>query len=362
MAKMLEVSCPQCGADTPSSGRVATTCRHCETLLVMIDGGPKRAQAFDGHLPRDGSTVALVCRFCAGALPDGVLKIGSGARCEYCGQPPQLPPTLLALLKVLVTHPTALPPAAKYVLRVWLSLMAVFFAIVGLYALLPDGTLHTEEYVTLDQPRLEREEGGKRYYALQARSRTVAIGARNNQYPNLHIEGWEFVGGEQRGLIKDQRASFLVTVVREGTGERRSRWLNLYDGQRWRPNSAYPDSHTHDSFDLTQAKPLAPGRYHLEFSRAIVEGGPLPPRLGIEWNTSYSNMNLWFILGMNLGLWLFIFDLRACAQCATARQKLVNKKRIVAVIVLLLTAVEVVRPLNPFGTKPVFTPAEAPPR
>jgi hypothetical protein len=362
MAKMLDVSCPQCGSDTPSSGRVATTCRHCETLLVLVDGGAKRAQAFDGHLPRDGSTVALICRFCAGALPDGVLKLGSGARCDYCGQPPALPPTLLALLKVMVTHPTALPPAAKYVLRVWLTLCGVFALLVGLYAWMPDSSIHSEEYIALENPRLEREEAGKKYYALQVRSQTLDIRPRGNGYPNLSLQAWDFVDGKQRILVRDQRVRFLVTVVRENTGERRSQWVTIYDGARWRPSSGYPDSHPYDAFYFGDAKPISPGRYHLEISQAVAEGGPLPPKLEVEWNTSYSNMNLWFILAVNLGLWLFIFDLRASARHTTGPQKLVNIRRLVAVLALALTLVEIVHPFNPFGTKGVFTPKEAAPK
>lgn len=323
-----------------------------------------RARAFDGHLPRDGATVALVCRFCAGALPPSLLAAPEAAKCDYCGQPPALNPTLLALLKVMVTHPRALPPAVKRILRLWFGFAAVYLLLIGLFALLPGPAVRGEEYLGLDSARLARVEGGKQFYDVSARSTSFTISPRGNTFPYVSLQAWDFVDSKMRVLIPGQRMDLRVSLVREETDERRTQWLNFYDGAQWRPSPAYPESHAHATlsfFEEGRLMALPPGTYRIEITAATTEGGQLPARVQMEWTTAHRPMLGWFIVVANLGLWLLVFELRSTTRAPLQKTRLLNRRSILLSVVLLATLVEVIHPFDPFGDKSRFIPREAKP-
>ncbi len=363
------VNCPQCGADAPARDHVATECPQCTTLLVSLRGTVRRAAGFQGHLPREGDTVALVCRTCGGALPDEVLRAGAGARCTYCGERADLPPTILSMLRAMVTHPGGIPVAARNIARFWMTAAAAFVAVVLIYMFTPNTSLRTENSLPLSPATLVKEEGDARWYRLETRTESVTFRPRGSQRPSLGLEAYEFPPGpgvKRVNLLNQQHAQVLVTLVREKTGERLSRWISMYQGRDYSTDKKYyPDELLHASFHLDdhfRFRPLPPGSYHLEVTEMVLRGqGPPPTHFIAEWNGHYSDMNMWFIAAANILGWLFIMDLRRLARARLGEQsRWFGWTHVVAVFVLLMLLVESVHPLDPLGLKPGFNVREEP--
>lgn len=298
--------CPQCGTENHFRGSVATQCRNCETLLVRIADRVKRAEGFEGHLPADGETVALICRFCAGALSQEVLKGGSYARCEFCGERASLPPTVKSALRVMMRHPRALPPSLRALTLLWGGITAIFLATILLYALMPEPSLGLRGVTPLKVVSAEAE-----VIKLDARTPTVSVHPRGNAFPYLSLAVWESSAEGVKSTIPGEQLQLLVTAVREEDGARRSEWLMYADLEGKEPR-------LHDTFSFTAygAGPLLPGHYHLEISEARLRGGngALPKEVAYEWNTFRETLNLWFILMANVLIWSFVFDLKRWAK------------------------------------------------
>jgi hypothetical protein len=306
-------------------------CRSCDTLLVRVEGRVKRAAGYEGHLPADRDTVALVCRFCAGALPDEVLRQGTGARCVYCGERADLPPTVRAALRVMFTRPTALPRSLKVLAHIYLGLVAAFVAVVIAYAAMPRLYVHVDERVALS-PTAERREGDTRVYELQARSETVRVHARGNAMPYVTLAAWKFDGQNTVSTIPGARLQVLVTAVREEDGARRSQWLVFDDAGPEDTRKIY-DNFRFDGYSPT---PLLPGRYHFELTQArlLGERGQLPLDLELQWRTAPETLHGWFILLANLLIWSFIWDTRRWADTGEPRRYALNWRR--AILLALL--------------------------
>lgn len=136
---MRSVRCPQCGADLkpPASvGPAVETCAYCRTVVVhgvtvRVAGRAVGDEA--GRLTPETWTRALTCRLCGAPLPDAATRADpQNVRCAYCGHRARLAPGILAVLRVALTRPRALPPRLRRSLLLWAAVWAV-----GLFAVLP---------------------------------------------------------------------------------------------------------------------------------------------------------------------------------------------------------------------------------
>ncbi|HSI62430.1 MAG TPA: hypothetical protein VLE43_04905 [Candidatus Saccharimonadia bacterium] len=364
-AALHEVNCPQCGADTPARDHIATACSGCGTLLVSLKGQVKRARGFEGHLPREEDTVALVCRLCGGALPDDVLKAGTGAKCTYCGERADIPPSILAMFRAMVTHPRAVPLAARRISQFWIGAAIAFAIITGIYMTTPPTSARAEVEMKLANPELVKTEGDARYYRLKAEAGPFELKPRGNINPSLYLKFYDFKGpgGEIQHLIRNQEIFVLTTVTFEDTGERRSRWLTMFDGAQFSRSSYLPTDRVYETFYFhnSYAGALPVGKYHVEVSEFILRGeGEPPPYVVCEWNSSYSEMNMWFIMSFNALAWIFLLDVRRLSKKKLGDTKWIGVTKGLAVAILVFLLVESVRPIDPLGNKGTFEPDTAP--
>ena len=360
-----EVNCPQCGADTPVRDHIATACSGCGTLLVSLKGQVKRARGFEGHLPREEDTVALVCRLCGGALPNVVLNSGAGAKCTYCGERADIPPSIRAMLRAMVTHPRAVPLAARRISQFWIGAVTAFAIILGVYIATPDVSRRAEMEMPLANPELVKTEGDARYYRLKAGAGPFELKPRGNINPSLNLKFYDFKspGGKIQHLIRNQEIFVLTTVTFEKTGERRSRWLTMFDGAQFRRSSDLPTHRLYEAFYFhnSYAAAMPVGKYHVEVSEFILRGeGDPPPYVVCEWNSSYSEMSMWFIVSFNALAWIFVLDVRRLSKKKLGDTKWLGATQGITVVVLVFLAVESVRPIDPLGNKGRFEPRTAP--
>ena len=121
------VRCQQCGApvslDRPPGRELEVqTCAYCATVLLVTDddlrvagrdlGGALAAGAWD-------PAVALCCLVCGGPLPATIAAAPEATRCDFCGSLARLKPGVATLLRLAVTRPRLLPPAARRALVFW---------------------------------------------------------------------------------------------------------------------------------------------------------------------------------------------------------------------------------------------------
>ncbi|RBP35505.1 hypothetical protein DES53_12125 [Roseimicrobium gellanilyticum] len=364
-AAIHEVNCPQCGADTPVRGHVATSCSGCHTLLVSLRGQVRRAQGFEGHLPREDDTVALVCRLCGGALPDEVLKAGTGAKCTYCGERADIPPTILAMFRAMVTHPSAVPLAAKRVAQFWMGAAIAFAVIVGVYMLTPDTSSRTELNMPLSNPELVKTEGDARYYRISAQAGPFELKPRGNLYPSFFLKGYDYKSGEVKShhLIHNQEIFFLTTLVSEQTGVRRSQWISMFDGAQYSREKEIPESDLSGELSLHGADKsyrLPVGKYRVEVSQIILRGGgEPPPYIVCEMNASYSEMNQILVFLFFGVAWILFLDVHRVARKKLGDTKWFGLPQWITIAAGVFLLVEVLRPMDPFGAKGAFEAREA---
>ncbi|QIF02191.1 hypothetical protein [Roseimicrobium sp. ORNL1] len=361
-----EVNCPQCGADTPVHGKVATACSGCDTLLVSLQGQVKRARGFEGHLPREDDTVALVCRLCAGALPDEVLKAGTGAKCTYCGERADIPPTILAMLRAMVTHPSAVPLAAKRVAQFWMGAAIAFAVIVGIYMFTPDTSVRMDTQVPLPHPELVKTEGDARFYRVSAQAGPLEFKPRGNLYPSMYLKAYDFKPGEVKShdLIHHQEIFFLTTLIYEKTGERRTQWISMFDGAQFSRMKEIPEQDLSGEFRLhgiDRSYRLPVGKYRVEISEIILRGeGDPPAYIVCEWSARYSEMTLLFVFMFAAVAWILFLDVHRIARKKLGDTKWFGLPQWITIAAGIFLLVEVLHPIDPFGGKGAFEPQEAP--
>jgi DNA-directed RNA polymerase subunit RPC12/RpoP len=364
-AALHEVHCPQCGADTPVRDHIATACSGCGTLLVSLKGQVKRARGFSGHLPREEDTVALVCRLCGGALPDDVLKSGTGAKCTYCGERADIPPTILAMFRAMVTHPRAVPLAARRISQFWIGTAIAFAIITVIYMTLPPPDTQEEVEMKLANPELVKTEGDARYYRVNGRAGPFELKPRANLNPSLYLKFYDFnkSEGKIQHLIRNQEIFVLTTAVFENTGERRSRWLTMFDGAQFSRSTYLPTDRVYEAFYFqnTLVGSLPIGKYHVEVSEFILRGeGDPPPYVVCEWNSGYTEMNMWFIMSFNALAWILLLDVRRLSKKQLGDTKWIGITQWLTVTILVFLLIESVWPLDPFGNKGKFEADTAP--
>ena len=276
---MNEAPCPRCGASVKFAKRPAIgTCSHCRTFLVYAGGTTLPARTFSRSPTTDG-VFALVCNLCGGPLPaldptskvlSSVATIPQARRVRVLRYDADLPPTALAVLKLLVTRPSVAPPAVASLGRAWLGIGGLGLAVIGVA--IARGPDHT----TLDA---DVKGGGCRGSRRCSRSRAL----------------------RPLSLARHHRSrSGRSPAMREGVGRRRGRGVARTDWVFL--------NHGSGTF-LFGESALPAGSYQLQLLDFEGEAGA-PKSLHVELDTLHGGPWGWLIIMANVLIWALVFDLR----------------------------------------------------
>jgi hypothetical protein len=308
--------CPRCGATVTFAKRPAIgTCTHCQTFLVFAGGSTLPARSFSRTLA-DG-VFALVCNLCGGPLPsiDPTSKVlSSGGAipkhvvCEYCDHDADLPPTAMAVLRLLVTKPSVAPPAVASMGRAWLGIGSVGLTVI--VVAFARGSDHST---------LEADVGRD---DLPWKSQDVDINPRSGGFPSLSIHDRDAVGSAHQCM--------KVSFVDVGRNITRSDWVTMTDGS--------------GKF-LFGVAWLPAGTYRVEL--LAFEGATLPPKsVHVDLDTLRSAPLGWLIIAANVLIWFFVFDLRWTKGSFTRSPRKSRVVRVLALVSMVVLGIEIVHPLE----------------
>jgi hypothetical protein len=266
----------------------------------------------------------------------------------------------------MVTHPSAVPLAAKRVAQFWMGAAIAFAIIVGIYALTPDTSVRTEIEMPLSHPELVKTEGDARYYRVSAQAGPLELKPRGNLYPSFYLEAYDFKGPgtKMQHLIHNQEIFFLTTLISEKTGVRRSQWISMFDGAQYSREPEIPERDLSGEFSfhgVDKSYRLPVGKYRVEVSQIILRGeGEPPPYIVCEMNSSYSEMNQILVFMFAGVAWVLFLDVHRLARKKLGDTKWFGLPQWITIAAGIFLLVEVLWPMDPFGERGAFEAKEAP--